>query len=210
MLLLCSTDGSVAGDAALRIGAELADRLHAELAALAAGTRDPSPRLFAAARATGCDVLVLGYAARPRLAARALPGWQRRVVRDVPCPVMLVPEGPALPRDGGVVLGHDVPALPHDAARTAGRLAARLGTPLIVTHVLHARAPGGSPRDRHVARAGTAAEQLVPAASIQEAALVAIAGRGSGRTLLPRRRVASRLQAVGRLPIVLAASPPAG
>ena len=229
MLLLCATDTSIAGQAAARVGAELSERLHAELAELAADTRDPTPILYDAARATGCDLLVVGYASRARLDGVSLPGWQRRVVRDAPCPVMLVPVDSALPRAGGVVLGYDVPELPYQAARVAGRLAGRLRTSLVITHVIAAgertapratgrqlshsarlltreaeSAAGGSLRVRHVEREGRPSEQLARAAATHEAALVVIGGRGPRHGLLRRRRVAPRLPAGTRLPIVVA------
>jgi nucleotide-binding universal stress UspA family protein len=232
MLLLCATDTSMAGDAALRVSTELAARLHAELAALDADTRDPTPRLLSAARATGCDLLVLGFTSRAGLAGTPLPGWQQRVVHDAPCPVMLVPVDAVAPRRGGVVLGYDVPGLPHQAAYVAGRLAGRLRAPLIITHVLPAGVPsarptrwqphhgarvlareaaaaaGGSLSVRYVEREGRPEEQLAEAAASHEAALVVIGGRGAGRTLLPRRPLGTRLPLGARLPIVVAASPP--
>jgi nucleotide-binding universal stress UspA family protein len=231
MLLLCATDSSLAGEAAMRVAADLAARLHAELAALDADSADPTPRLSAAAHATGCDLLVVGFTSRAGIGVAELPGWQQRIVRDAPCPVMLVPAGAVAGRGGGVVLGYDVAQLPHQAARVAGRLAGRLGAPLIVTHVLPVGAPaarptgwqlyhgarvlareaegaaGGALHVRHVEREGRPSEQLAQAAIAHEAALVVIGGRGSGRTLLPRRRRGGRLPVGARLPIVVAASP---
>jgi nucleotide-binding universal stress UspA family protein len=229
MLLLCSTDGSIAGEAALRVAVDLADRMHAELTALDADTRDPTPVLLSAAHATGCDLLVIGYASRSGIGGASLPGWQRRVVREAPCPVMLVPAG-SLPTGGGnVVLGYGVPELPHAAARVAGRLAGRLRSPLIITHVLPVGAPaarptgwqlyhqarvlereaesgaGGALRVRHVEREGHTTEQLALAATKHEAALVVIGGRGSGRGLMARRGVAAQVPPGSRLPIVIAA-----
>jgi nucleotide-binding universal stress UspA family protein len=230
MLLLCSTDTSIAGDAAARVAAELAERLHAELAALDADASDPNPHLLAAAGAAGCDLLVVGFTPRTGLGGTRLPGWQQRVVRDAPCPVMLVPAGTSPRRGTGVVLGYDVPELPHQVARVAGRLAGRLRGPLIITHVApiapRSSGPAGwqiyhrSPalqreaeaaaertlRARHVESEGRACEQLACAAVTHEAALVVIGGRGSGRTLLPRRRITSELPSGARLPIVLAAA----
>jgi nucleotide-binding universal stress UspA family protein len=227
MLLLCSTDTSIVGHAALRVAGELSEALHAELAALDAGPGDPTPQLLSAARATGCDLLVIGFTSRVGLDVARLGGWQHRVVRDAPCPVMLVPLGSSL-GTGGVVLGHDVPVLPHQAARVAGQLAGRLRTPLIITHVLPVGAPaarptgwqvyhgqrvltreaeaaaGGSLLIRHVEREGRPSEQLACAAIRNEAALVVIGGRGPGRTLVPRRPLASRLPLGARLPIVVA------
>jgi nucleotide-binding universal stress UspA family protein len=229
MLLLCATDGSIAGRAALRIGAELAERLSAELAALDADTRDPTPMLRDAARTTGCELLVVGYASRTRVDGASLPGWQRRVVRDAPCPVMLVPVDSALPQDGGMLLAYDVPELPYQAARVAGRLAGRLRAPLVITHVMtsgerpsrrptgwqlyhstrvlsrEAESPaGGSLRVRHLEREGRSLEQLARAAATHEAALVVIGGRRPERGLLPRRSIAPRIPAGVRLPIVVA------
>jgi nucleotide-binding universal stress UspA family protein len=229
MLLLCATDRSIAGRAALRTGTELAERLHAELAALEADTRDPTPILLDAARATGCDLLVVGYASRARVDGASLPGWQRRVVPGAPCPVMLVPADSALPRDGGVVLGYDVPELPYQAARVAGRLAGRLRTALVITHVMAAgeraarpptgwqlyhsarvlsreaeSAAGGSSRVRQVERQGRPLEQLLRVTAPHEAALVVIGGRRLEHGLLPRRRVAPRIPAGAPLPIVVA------
>ena len=191
MLLLCSTDTSIAGDAAVRVAADLAERLRAELA----DARDPTPRLIAAGREAGCDLLVIGYTPRSALRGVRLPGWQQRVVRDAACPVMLVPAGTPQRRGTGVVLGSDVPELPHQAARVAGRLAARLRGPVVITDVLAV----GSLRPRQVECEGRLGRQ-----PLHEAALVVIGGRGSGRTLLPHRGIRSPLQS--RLPIVVAAT----
>jgi hypothetical protein len=121
---------------------------------------------------------------------------------------MLVPVGAALPHEGSVVLADD-DELPSQAARVAGRLAASLRAPLLVTHVLpatgrplHDRAgelTGGAHRaaDRPlvVRPGGCVAGALAAIATGHEAALVVIAGRGPGHTLLPRRRAARRLLA---------------
>ncbi len=177
MLLLCTTDRSIAGSAATCVAAELAERLRVELPYAA----DPSPALRSAAHATGCDLVVVGYVARASVAAVSTPGWQRRVVHDAPCPVLLVPAGSSPAPGGGMVLGDDVLELPDQAVATAERLARRLPTPLVVTDVLTGgRASAGSGRSAH---------RLVRAAAMREAALVVIAGRRRGRALLPRRRL---------------------
>jgi hypothetical protein len=71
-------------------------------------------------------------------------------------------------------------------------------------------AAGGGLQVRHIEREGRASEQLAQAALTHEAALVVIGGRGSGRTLLPRRALATRLPVDARLPIVVTAAAPAG
>jgi hypothetical protein len=233
MLLLCSTDSSLSGRAAVCVAAELAERLHAELACLDMGAGDPSRRLLRAAHATGCDLLVVGYMSRSGIGTTLPPGWQRRIVLDTPCPVMLVPGHAGLPRDGGVVLGYDVPELPHQAAKAAGRLAGRLRTPLMITDVLAGgRTPrpacwqlddsapvlarkaedvaGGTLRVRQLERGRRASDQLVRAASMHEAALVVIGGRCTGRRLLPHRSVARRPQRSRRLPVIVTPSRPEG
>lgn len=227
MLLLCSTDSSIAGDAARRVAAELADRLRVDLSWLDVG--DPSRRLVAAANATGCDLLVVGYTLRRSIEAASTPGWQRRVVRNTPCPVMLVPAGGVLPGRGGLMLACGAMELPHQAATTAGRLAGRLRTPLILTDVLAGdwtRRPTGRPlhhslrvpaREAEVAVSGTMHARQVrrdehPSVEIarpamHEAALVVIAGRHRGRGLLPRRNVGQGLcHESGPLPVIVAVS----
>jgi hypothetical protein len=226
MLLLCSTDRSLSGRAAVCVAAELAERLHAELACLDMGAGDPSRRLLRAAHATGCDLLVVGYMSRSGIGTTLPPGWQRRTVLDTPCPVMLVPRHAVLPRDGGVVLGYDVPELPHQAARAARRLAGRLRTPLMITDVLaggrtprpacwqlYDSAPvktedvaGGTLRVRQLERERRASDQLVRAAVMHEAALVVIGGRCRGRGLLPHRSVARRPESSRRLPVIVTPS----
>jgi nucleotide-binding universal stress UspA family protein len=227
MLLLCSTDSSIAGDAARRVAAELADRLRVDLSWLDVG--DPSRRLVAAANATGCDLLVVGYTLRRSIEAASTPGWQRRVVRNTPCPVMLVPAGGVLPQRGGLMLAGGAMELPHQAATTAGRLAERLRTPLILTDVLAGdwtRRPTGMPLHHSLRVPGSEAEiavsgtmhprqvrrdehpsDQVARTAMHEAALVVIAGRHRGRGLLPRRNVGQGLfQGSGRLPVIVAVS----
>jgi nucleotide-binding universal stress UspA family protein len=230
MQLLCGTDGSIAGAAALRISRELADRLQGELAMLGGDLSDPAPRLLRAGRASGCDRIVVGVARDRPGALGSLPeGWQRRFVRDAPCPLVLVPLGAALPSGGRVVLSSGMNELPSQAAGVAGRLATILRTPLIITHALPAGVFAPCPSARqldygvHVpadaARCGADAPLLAQrhpdrhaAAPIAElaaehgATLVVIGGRGPGRTLLPRRRAGLRMDA--RRPIVVAAAPP--
>ena len=98
MQLLCATDDSIAGAAALRVAVELADRLRDELARLDAGASDPAPQLLRTARASGCDRIVVGVVRGGGLSRGSVPaGWQHRVVRCAPSPVILVPVGTALP-----------------------------------------------------------------------------------------------------------------
>jgi hypothetical protein len=227
MLLLCSTDSSIAGDAARRVAAELAERLRVDLSWLDVG--DPSRRLVAAAHATGCDLLVVGYTLRRSIETASTPGWQRRVVRNTPCPVMLVPAGGVLPGCGGLMLACGAMELPRQAATTARRLAGRLRTPLILTDVLAGdwtRRPTGRPlhhslrvpaREAEVAVSGTMHARQVrrdehPSVEIarpamHEAALVVIAGRYRGRGLLPHRNIGQRLRhESGPLPVIVAVS----
>jgi nucleotide-binding universal stress UspA family protein len=228
MQILCATDGSISGDAALRVSAELADRLHAELAMLDADASDPAPQLLRAGRATGCDLITVGVVATPRARGWLPDGWQRRVVHNAPCPVMLVPVGAGLPPGGSVVLAPDVAELPSQAARVAGRLAGRLRAPLIITHVLSdrvsasptteseryseaqvlagqaQRAAGGPLTVRQASSRWQDANPLAEIAAHHEAALVVLGGRGPGRPLLPRRRRAHRLPIDTRLPIIVA------
>jgi hypothetical protein len=212
MLMLCSTDSSVAGSAGRRVAAELADRLRVDLSGL--DLSDPSRRLLAAAHATGCDVLVVGYTLRAGLETASTPGWQRRVVRDTLCPIVLVPAGTGPPRGGGLMLGCGALELPHQVATTARRLAGRLQTPLILTDVLAGdwtRRPTDRPLHRGfrvpagqaaVAPGGTAHPRP---AVMQEAALVVIAGRYRGHGLLPRRHLGQGLlHASNRLPAIVA------
>ncbi len=229
MLMLCSADSSLAGTAARRIAAELADRLRVDLSGPDVG--DPSRRLFAAAHATGCDLLVVGYTLRSGLETASTPGWQRRVVRDTLCPFMLNPAGATPLRGGGLVLGCGAFELPREAITTAARLARRLQTPLILTDVLAGewtRRPTARPLHRAwrlpreaaaVAVGATAHPRLGPwdeplsevdahPAVIQEAALVAIAGRHRGRGLLPRRSIGrAPLPASNRLPAIVPVTP---
>jgi hypothetical protein len=231
MLMLCSTDSSLAGSAARRVAAELADRLRVDLSGLDVG--DPSRRLFAAAHATGCGVLVVGYALRSGLETASTPGWQRRVVRDALCPFILDPGGASPLSGGGLMLGCGALELPREAATTAGRLARRLETPLILTDVLAGewtRRPTARPlhgayrlpaKVAAVAVGATAHPRLVPYDKhlsdedarppvIQEAALVVIAGRDRGRDLLPRRNIRQgALPASNGLPAIVA-FPPVG
>jgi hypothetical protein len=229
MLMLCSTDSSLAGSAARRVAAELADRCRVGLCGLDVG--DPSRWLLAAAHATGCDVLVVGYTLRSGLEIASTPGWQRRVVRDTPCPFMLVPAGASPLRRGGLMLGCGAWELPREAAMTARSLAGRLQTPLILTDVLAgdgARRPTDRPlhgafrvpADEAAVAVGRTAharpvrcdqhlsgENARPA-MIQEAALVAIAGRYRGRGLLPRRNIGQgMLHASNGLPAIVAVMP---
>jgi hypothetical protein len=224
MLLLCSTDRSMAGGAARRVAAELADRLRVDLSGIHVG--DPSPRLLAAAHATGCDVLVVGYALRAGLEIASTPGWQRRVVRDTLCPAMLVPAGATPLGRSGLMLGCSVLELPRQAATTVGRLAGRLQTPLILTDVL-AGAWTRQPNDRPspCTLLGQTAEVASVAgrcdaygehpsgdrasrAVMQEAALVVVAGRCRGRGLLPRRHLGQgRLHASSALPAIVTVTP---
>jgi len=205
MQILCATDGSISGEAALRVSAELADRLHAELATPAEDASDPAPRLLRAARAAGCDLITVGVVCTSRSYGR-LPGrWRRRVVHDAPCPVMLVPVGAGL-APGSVVLASDVAELPSQAARVAGRLAGRLHAPLIITHVLsHRRAASPTIEwEPHSDAQVLGPDPLARIAAQHTAALVVIGGRGPGRPLLPHRRRARRLPLDTRLPIIVA------
>jgi Universal stress protein family len=211
------------------VASELAERLHAELACVDLDAGDPSRRLLRAAHATGCDLVVVGYASRSGIGTTLPPGWQWRVVRDTPSPVMLMPADAVPTRDGRIMLGYDMPELPHQAAKAAGRLAERLRTPLIITDVLagdrtrratdwqlydSARVlawkeedtAGGTLTVRPAEREQRTSDQLVCAAAILEAALVVIAGRRRGRGLVPRRSVARRLHGSGRMPVIVAAS----
>ena len=231
MLLLCTTDRSIAGDAATRVAAELAERLRVELSSLDVHRRDPDPShgLLTAAQATGCDLLVVGYAPRAAIKTASTPGWQRRIIRDTPSPVMLVPAGPEPPGDGDLVLGCGASALPHQAAATAARLARRLRTTFILTDVL---AGGWTPyasgwrldhgahapaRDAALASSTTVhscqvveerpSDRMAYPATMHEAALVVIAGRRRGRGLLPRRNVGHGvLHGAGRLPVIVTPS----
>jgi nucleotide-binding universal stress UspA family protein len=227
MQIWCSTDDSLAGDAALRVSAELADRLRAGLAELHANASDPAPLLLLAGHAAGCDRVVVGVT-RSTGSLSMPDGWQRRVVLSAPSLMVLVPVGAALPR-GGVVLASDVAELPSQVARVAGRLAGRLDAPLIITHVLPVPASRPSDRQRRdaaaveagrkqlatgsppvVRRAGSEREPGRPPVGIaarQDAALVVIGGRGPGRTLRPRSRAAPRLPSNARLPIVVTTAP---
>jgi nucleotide-binding universal stress UspA family protein len=230
MLLLVSTDSSIAGSAATRVAAELAERLRIDLSSPDVDARDldPSRRLLAAAHATGCDLLVVGYASRAAVETASTPGWQRRVVRDTPPPVMLVPGGAVPPSHGGLMLGCGASALPRQAAATAARLARRLRTVLTLTDVLTSDwkpYPSGWPlshgarvpeREAEYASSATVhprqvldelpSDQMVRPATMQEAALVVIAGRRAGRGLLPRRNVGHRpLAGAARLPVIVAA-----
>jgi hypothetical protein len=120
---------------------------------------------------------------------------------------------------------------PREAATTAGRLARRLQTPLILTDVLAGewtRRPTDWPLHRasrlpaEVAAGAVGApahSRLAPCdeqlsdeharpAMIQEAALVVIAGRHRGRDLLPRRNVGQgALPASNGLPAIVAIPP---
>jgi hypothetical protein len=210
MLMLCSADSSLAGSAARRIAAELADRLRVDLSGPDVG--DPSRRLVAAAHATGCDMLVVGYTLRSGLETASTPGWQRRVVRDTLCPFMLNPAGARPLNGGGLLLGSGAFALPREAVTTASRLARRLQTPLILTDVLagETRRPT-APLLHHACRLPwdePLSDQDARPAVIQEAALVAIAGRHRGRGLLPRRTIGQGpLPASNRLPAIVAVTP---
>ena len=140
---------------------------------------------------------------------------------------MLVPAG-AIPLDrGGLVLGCSLPELPRQVATTAGRLAWRLRTRLILTELLTGdwcapptyRLPDGGFRgpatgDAPVAgRLGSACDgHPVGArsnrAAMHEAALVVIAGRDRGPGLFPRRRVRlGRLHASNALPAIVTVTP---
>ena len=209
MLLLCPTDSSIAGRAATRVAAELAERLRIDLSSPDGDARDPdrSRRLLAAAHATGCDLLVVGYASRAAIETASTPGWQRRIVRNAPPPVMLVPTGAELPCRGGLMLGWGASALPRQVATTAARLARRLRTVLTLTDVL-AGDWTSNPSRWSLGSAGVPATEAEYArsATMHEAALVVIAGRRGGRGLLPRRNVGHRpSDGVARLPVIVAA-----
>lgn len=231
MLLLCATDSSIAGNAATRVAAELAEKLRVELSSLDEHARDPDPShgLLAAAQATGCDLLVVGYAPRAAIETASTPGWQRRIVRDTPSPVMLVPADPGPPRDGDLVLGCGASVVPHQAAATAARLARRLRTAFILTDVLaggwtpHASGRPLEPSarvpawDAAFARTATVhscpvlderpSDRMAYPATMREAALVVIAGRRRGRGLLPRRDIGHGVpHGAGRLPVIVATS----
>jgi len=206
MQLLCSTDDSIAGAAALRVAVELADRLRDALAGRAAGDSDPAPQLLRTARAAGCDRIAVGVVREREVSRGPVPaGWQHRIVRCAPSPAILLPAGATLPHGGGVVLAEDGD-LPSQAARVAGRLAASLRAPLVITHLLSAT---GRPLSRRAEEPTGGAHRVtglmivwpgrpVAIAAADEAALVVIAGRGPGRSLLPRRRAARALLADAR------------
>jgi hypothetical protein len=206
MQILCATDGSISGRAALRVSAELADRLRAELATPDADASDPAPRCLRAAHATGCDLITVGVVGTSRSHGGLPDRWQRRVVHNAPCPVMLVPVGAGFAPGASVVLAADVEELPSQAARVAGRLAARLHAPIVITHVLADRF-AASPTIEWDLRSEAPLRDADPLAAIaahHETALVVIGGRGPGRPLLPHRRRAHRLPLDTRLPIIVA------
>jgi len=89
-----------------RVAAELIEQARAELAPAAANAGsaevvvlqgdDPSSEVLAWARSEDCDLLV-ACRRRPGIARVILGSFARRLVRDAPCPVVLVPPGPVRP-----------------------------------------------------------------------------------------------------------------
>jgi nucleotide-binding universal stress UspA family protein len=98
--------------------------------------------LAGAAKAPGVDGLIIGRIA-PRQERRLvrLGSVARKVLRELPAPVLVVP--PDLVDsdigDGGIVLATDLAEASIAAARFTGRLASELGRDLIATHM----DPGG-------------------------------------------------------------------
>jgi nucleotide-binding universal stress UspA family protein len=187
-------------------------------------TGESSERLAARSHRR-CDLLIVGYTPRARLASALLGEAHRRLVRDAACPVMLVPAGARLRAGTGIVLGYNLPSISSAAAVAAGRLAAALDSLLVVAHVGAAGAPGratggqlhdaarrlteeavaaaGKLEVELVERTGGPSEQLAVLAAGHEAAVIVIGSPRTGWRSMLSRSVATRLQNHARHPVLV-------
>jgi nucleotide-binding universal stress UspA family protein len=160
----------------------------------------PDAVLREVARRLAAELVVVGSHGRSPITGVLPPGsTSTSLARDAPVPVVLAPAG--APEDearlpgGALACGIDGSDLSVAAARTAARLAARLGVPLVLVTV---DSGSGEPaRDeagvaaavaevapdvevRGERSTGAVAEELVTAAARHDAGLIVVGSRGRG------------------------------
>jgi nucleotide-binding universal stress UspA family protein len=102
----------------------------------------PARALMEMAERDGAELLVVGSRGRGSLRSAALGSVSRELAARAPCPVVIVPSGEGSAEadsaggddGGGVVCGVDGSDQALAAAALAGRLAARLGSRLVLVH----------------------------------------------------------------------------
>jgi nucleotide-binding universal stress UspA family protein len=159
----------------------------------------PDDALRSVARRLAAELIVVGSHGQSAIEHALVPGsTSAGLARNAPVPVVLVPSAMRetdVPLPGGaLVCGVDGSELSVAAARTAGRLAGRLGVPLVLVNV--ATSSGAAWDDGKVTAAvaeaapevelrtersrGTVAQELVAASARHEAGLIAVGSRGRG------------------------------
>jgi nucleotide-binding universal stress UspA family protein len=158
----------------------------------------PDDALRAVARQLAAELIVVGTRGQSAIEDVLVPGsTSTALARDAPVPVVLTPSATAdaklgLP-GGALACGVDGSELSLAAARTTGRLAERIGVPLVVVNVdsddaawddekvaadVAGAAPGVELRTER--SRGPVAEELVAASARHDAALIAVGSRGRG------------------------------
>ena len=168
---------------------------------------DPRSEILRLLRAHDAGILVVGSAARKPLDRIMQGSLSAELVRDAPCPVVIVTDDAEPPGGGPILAGYDGSDHSLRAARHAAALAAGLGRSLVLLHVT---APGdaGARADEDILRElveaaracvsaatgdtdqrldvelevehGDPAERLIAAAGARGAALIVVGHRGRG------------------------------
>jgi nucleotide-binding universal stress UspA family protein len=93
---------------------------------------DTVATILQTARERGCDLIVLGHHGEHRWRRLFGPGRAERILRDAPCPVLVVKEAmtpPAAPRDVSSDSAEQQPTPPPEVApRAAGTAPERMGS----------------------------------------------------------------------------------
>jgi nucleotide-binding universal stress UspA family protein len=167
------------------------------------GDGRPWSVLAAAARQHASDLVAVGCRPRGALAEALRPGVGRRLTRDAPCPVAVVPaatapggpEDPVLPPPRTIVAAWDGGAAAPGALGWSARLAADLGAELVAARVVDPGAP--APGDTTMVSAGQRPRELDELRDRLEAECARLSEAG-----LPRHRAAVL---VGQAPSMLLA-----
>ena len=148
------------------------------------------------ARARNADLIVLGT--RRKEKRRGLSGWiAEQVLRDAPCPTLVVPQGADAPVLWERVLcAVDFSPASDAAVREAVRLAEYSKQPVTLLHVVD-----GNRSNRHVHASGLAKLQSVIQESDAGTAVAKVTeGRPASEILLAARKMKSQLIVIGAEP----------